>query len=107
MTNRERMAYQMKANDICMNIYKDAMTQFHAGECISDFERVDYCQAWTIETPDYVILKSYNTIVAIYEKATNTVADVLRTVYGYTATSAKHISKFRNMYRGATVYTSR
>ena len=107
MTNRERMAEQMRVNDICMNIYMDAMGQFHSGECVSDFERVDYCQAWTIETPDYVLLKSYNTIVAIYDKETNTVADVLRTVYGYTATSARHISKFKNTYRGAMVYTAR
>ena len=104
---RERMANQIEENDICMNIYRDAMTQFHAGECITDFERLDYCQAWTIETDDYILLKSYNTIVAIYEKATNTVADVLRTVYGYTATSAKHISKFKNMHRGAKVYIAR
>lgn len=33
--------------------------------------------------------------------------DVLRLVYGYTATSAKHIAKFRNMFKHVSEKTWR
>ena len=46
----------------------------------------------------YAVLTSYNTVVAIIDYATDTLYDFLRYVYGYTATSAKHISKFSEDY---------
>lgn len=52
------------------------------------------CSAEVYETKDFIVLRSYNTIVAFYNKHTNEFFDVLRYVYGYTATSAQHISKF-------------
>lgn len=39
------------------------------------------------------VLQSYNTVVA-FADAHGTVYDFLRLVYGYTATSAQHITKF-------------
>ena len=49
----------------------------------------------------YHVLTSYNTVVAIIDPYTDTLYDFLRYVYGYTATSAQHISKFAQDY-GAT-----
>ena len=46
----------------------------------------------------YHVLKSYNTIVAFIDVETDTLYDVLRYVYGYTATSASHIAKFSKDY---------
>lgn len=46
----------------------------------------------------YAVLTSYNTVVAIIDYATDTLYDFLRYVYGYTATSASHISKFAQDY---------
>ena len=46
----------------------------------------------------YRVLKSYNTIVAFIDVETDTLYDVLRYVYGYTATSASHIAKFSKDY---------
>lgn len=43
-------------------------------------------------------LRSYNTIVAFIDVQTDTLYDVLRLVYGYTPTSAQHISKFSKDY---------
>ena len=43
-------------------------------------------------------LRSYNTIVAFIDVQTDTLYDVLRLVYGYTSTSAQHISKFSKDY---------
>lgn len=65
--------------------------------------RLDYCTAETFNVGSrYTTLRSYNTIVAFYDHETNTLYDVLRYVYGYTATSAKHIAKFRNMMHPGT-----
>ena len=46
----------------------------------------------------YYVLRSYRTIVAIIDTQTDTLVDFLRYVYGYTATSAQHISKFSKDY---------
>lgn len=73
-------------------------------------ERLDYCQASiiTVNANCYMfkVLQSYNTIVAVYDETNHILYDFLRYVYGYTATSAKHISKFRNRcgYREVLTY---
>ena len=46
----------------------------------------------------YYVLRSYNTIVAAIDVRTDTLYDFLRYVYGYTSTSAQHISKFDKDY---------
>ena len=55
------------------------------------------CNADVLFTNNYYVLKSYSTIVAAIDACGN-VYDFLRYVYGYTATSAQHIAKFRNDY---------
>lgn len=64
--------------------------------------RLRKCQAYIYRTNHFTILCSYNTIVAAIYQRTPTSAkvfiDFLRLVYGYTATSAQHIAKFRNDY---------
>lgn len=69
--------------------------------------RLNNCQAWTQDFECVTVLWSYNTAVAVYEKSTDTLYDVLRAVYGYTATSAQHIAKFRNLCNPAHVLTYR
>ena len=73
---------------------------------IDDFERLDYCQAYTYQTRGYTFLMSYNTLVAFIDY-NDQMYDTLRLVYGYTATSAKHIAKFRNKFRHVHEYTWR
>lgn len=68
---------------------------------ITPWSRLRSCTAWTVETEHYIFLKSYNTIIAVIDKTTDTLYDVLRGVYGYTPTSAQHIAKFnRDMGTG-------
>lgn len=69
--------------------------------------RLNHCQAWTQGFEGFTLLWSYNTAVAVYDKSTDTLYDILRAVYGYTATSAQHIAKFRNMCNPAHVLTYR
>ena len=46
----------------------------------------------------YYVLRSYRTVVAAIDVRTDTLYDFLRYVYGYTFTSAQHISKFSQDY---------
>lgn len=60
--------------------------------------RLRTCQAYVYETPSFYVLRSFNTVVAIIEKNTDTCYDFLRLVYGFTRTTAQHISKFDKDY---------
>ena len=70
--------------------------------------RLRHCTAWVYETDNYYILRSYNTYIAAIEKFSGWCGDVLRKVYGYTATSAQHVAKFVSDYGNRNkVYTWR
>lgn len=57
------------------------------------------CKAWLYESKNCIWLKSYNTFIAVYDIDKNILVDCLRTEFGYTATSAQHIAKFRRYLR--------
>lgn len=78
-------------NEKCMEEFEKAMEEFRTGNF--DTMKLRSCTASVIETPHYWILISYNTIIAVTSKDTGVCYDVLRVVYGYTATSAQHIAK--------------
>lgn len=65
---------------------------------LCDFGRLNSCSAWmygvTVDNKQYVVLRSYRTVVAIWDAEEGIIIDALREVYGYTNTSAQHISKF-------------
>lgn len=60
------------------------------------FTRFRTCNARVATFSDYIILVSYNSLVAFIKDGV--LYDVLRYVYGYTSTSAQHIAKFANDY---------
>lgn len=60
--------------------------------------RLRSCAATVLVFPNYYALQSYNTIIAIIDRRTDTLYDFLRYVYGFTRTSAQHISKFEQDY---------
>ena len=62
------------------------------------WERLRSCSAEVAKVGNWYVLRSYRTIVAIIDTQTDTLVDFLRYVYGYTATSAQHISKFSKDY---------
>lgn len=74
--------------------------------CVTgDFKRLRSCSAEVAPVMDtetgvlmYYVLRSYNTIVAAIDVSNDTLYDFLRYVYGYTSTSAQHISKFDKDY---------
>lgn len=72
------------------------------GTILHDGTRLRTCQAYVYETPSFYVLRSYNTVVAIIDKSSDICYDFLRGVYGYTNTSAHHISKFDKDYGRGT-----
>lgn len=67
------------------------------------WEQLRSCQAYVTETAKFYVLRSYNTIVAVVRKNSGQTYDFLRMVYGYTATSAQHISKFFHDYSDSRI----
>lgn len=57
-----------------------------------------HCKAKVFQYENTVVLQSYNTIVAFADLSSGIGYDMLRTAYGYTATSAQHIAKFFGMF---------
>lgn len=86
---------QFIINDICIYHYNAAISEMNA---LCSCKRLRSCQACVFETEHYYILRSYHTRVAVIDKETDVLYDVLRWVYGYTSTSAQHISKFEKDY---------
>ena len=104
MTKREM---QKQENIIVENAWEKAKKVWiNALKELDDLERLDYCQAYTYQTRGYSFLISYNTLVAFIDDNGN-MYDILRLVYGYTSTSAKHIAKFRNKFRHVYEHTRR
>ena len=60
-------------------------------------ERLYTCKAWVYmpDNSDFIILRSYSTIVAAYQRSTG----ILWVFDYYSATTAQHIAKFRNWFR--------
>ena len=66
--------------------------------CNLEWKKFRSCNAEVATTPRYYILRSYRTIIAVIDRRTDTLFDFLRWAYGFTSTSAQHISKFDHDY---------
>ena len=96
---------QMAINQKCVDAYKEInayYAEYRFTYCTK--KRLRYCNAWVYTCKDYTILQSYNTIVAVIFNNTKEGFDFLRYTYGYTATSAQHISKFFYDYYAQKTY---
>jgi len=96
---------QIIINDYAVKAYYAAMEDYENATA-KDRKRLRSCSATVITTDRYIYLQSYSTIVAFYNRATHEFFDVLRFVYGYTATSAQHISKFAHEIRAISNYST-
>lgn len=84
---------QKAINELCKSKLAAALEEIDAN---TKSKRLLSCSAYVFDTEGFYILKSYNTFIACIEKSTDTLYDALRVVYGYTATSAKHVAKFNH-----------
>lgn len=89
---------QEKINNICLAILDEVNTEIMEQGGLTKWKRLRTCSAQVSETDNFFVLRSYNTLIAFIDKRTNILYDVLRYVYGYTATSAQHIAKFNKDY---------
>ena len=91
-----KKSVQIAMNEWVLNARKEMCEEITVN--FLHWERLRTCQAEVAETDSFYILRSYNTIVACIRKNSGQSYDFLRYVYGYTATSAQHISKFIHDY---------
>lgn len=94
---------QKQINEACAIAAATVMDYFSEWESV--FTRpLRSCKAkvyaYCTEMGRVYVLKSYNTLVAMIDEC-GVCYDFLRYVYGYTATSAQHISKFFKDYAPA------
>ena len=82
-----------------MEILKNSDHWWHKAK----IEQLNHCQATVFDSENYLLLRSYQTVVAGIDKKTGNCYDWLRLVYGYTATSAQHIRKFSTQYGNGVV----
>lgn len=92
---------QIEANkEVLMAV--DRYNEEVKGTVLHHGTRLRSCQAYVYEIRSFYVLRSYKTVVAIIDKSSDICYDFLRGVYGYTATSAQHISKFDKDYGRGT-----
>ena len=91
-----KKSVQYALNNKALAIWENAISEYNEGKGVKKEIRLFTCKAQILETENFYILRSYNTLVAAYDIRHIELTDVLRYVYGYTATSAQHIAKFRN-----------
>ena len=99
MTKKEQQGFEQERINRRIENVIDVFNEFHSfdqGTC--PCKRLRYSSAKVYETGTFYVLQSYDTIIALIDKNTDTLYDFLRLVYGYTATSAQHISKFEKDY---------
>ena len=103
ITSKEKVKlYKIHVNDTILEALEEYNKYSETANCTAP-RRLDYCTAETFNVGSrYTTLRSYNTVVAFYDHEMNILYDVLRYVYGYTNTSAKHIAKFRSMMHPGT-----
>ena len=99
MTKKE----QEKINELCMTEMDKAMAELNGETDIRNAAQLRRCSAWVYNTPSYYILRSYDTFIGCINKQSGNSFDVLRIVYGYTASSGKQFSKFIQDYSGWAV----
>lgn len=92
-----RKQEQLKINKICDGVFNASMRELRR-KLYGEPERLRSCKAWVYETKHFYVLRSYNTFIACISKKTDVLYDNLRREYGYTSTSAQHISKFSQDY---------
>lgn len=87
---------QILVNKECEEVFNRAIKEIQTS--VKECTRLRSCQAYVYETNNFYVLRSYNTFIACISKRTDTLYDLLRCEYGYTNTSAQHISKFNHDY---------
>lgn len=102
MTDRQNAMkeIQERANSACLVKIQDLKERGNVNFTnYRPYVRLRSCKAGVVNTDNNEsLLYSYGTLVAIIDYNQGAMYDILRWAYGYTATSAQHISKFFQDY---------
>lgn len=93
---------KVKVNTYIENVVNDINALMRTSDTPIKWVQLYHCTAETGAVGDWILLRSYSTIVAAYNFETDELFDFLRLVYGYTATSEHHIAKFHSFCRSVT-----
>lgn len=100
-----RKDVQLAENDLAVSNFNIACEYLHNHWLEKTTVKLRSCQAKVYKVGNFVILQSYDTLVASYDKENLVFRDCLRHEFGYTSTSAQHIAKFCSDYaRGLRKY---
>ena len=100
MTNKERR--QWEENRVCDYEWESVVNEWEF-DINPPVTQLRSSNARVVELRNYFVLVSYNAAVAAINIHTGVLYDMLRKVYGYTATSAQHIAKFANDYNATDI----
>ena len=101
----KKKSINLQDNIDCELMYEKANNEFKnpCDYLVKGAVRLRTCEATVTETKNFYILSSYRTNIACIDKKTHILYDYLRFVYGYTATSERHISKFAHDYKALSI----
>lgn len=105
MTKKEQLAIEQKAvNERCQKYIDLAKNlKWYA---LDNAKRLYSCKAkYAIDSEGRIWLRSYYTIVAVIEDGV--CYDLLRAVWGYSATSCQHINKFYRKFNAREFLVAR
>lgn len=103
-----RKEAEKKVNALCLEKLAEFDEAAKKQSYTANFTQLRYCKACYGEIGEnFIVLQSYGTCVAFYDKRDNAVYDYLRYAYGYTATSAQHIAKFADDMGATRKFTYR
>ena len=99
MTKKEMQRIEQERINRRIENVIDVFNEFNSFDpATCPHKRLRSSSATVYDTGNFYVLQSYNTIVAIIDKNTDTLYDFLRLVYGFTSTSSQHINKFEKDY---------
>ena len=91
---------QAQENEIVEHFYHTTfLEEIYTQKWAYKSKKLFHCSAdiLTSDTSPYILLRSYATIIAVFDTQSGELFDFLRLVYGYTNTSTQHYHKFRKL----------
>lgn len=101
-----KKAEQIEINKKVLEAMHEALVELENDEREGSvsWTHLNYCQAsYAFTSGRYIVLKSYNTVVAAIDTRDGVCYDFSRWVYGYTATTTQHIYKFAKKFGTSVV----
>lgn len=99
---------QLLANEIASNVFRAARTEMwvqstNGGNVIC--RRLNKCNAFVIETPNFYLLRSYQTFVGAIRKSDNTCVNYMHHEYDFKGNNCTGATTTRQFYKFVKQYS--